>query len=780
VPARRHANFAANAVFADEKSPRRSNKKEELFMRGSNQSRRGAYLGAFVALVAPAAATAQGAVQELPGVTVIGTTPLPGLGVPRDQVPANVQSFGDEDMRRQQSLHVADHLNRNVGAVFINEAQSNPFQPDVTFRGFAASPLLGNPIGMSVFVDGVRVNESFGDTVFWDLIPSAAIAGVDLIPGSNPVFGLNTLGGALSVRTKSGREDPGVAFEAAGGSFGRRSAQFSLGGRSGAFDGFIAANDYDEDGWRDRSPSRVQQLFGKAGWSSGGSALDLSYTYADNKLIGNGMVPESILAPRREAVYTYPDETKPRLDFFNLTGTHALSKDVVISGNVYSRRLKISTFNGDAEFEDNDTPTDITDDEYEAENRRTATDQRTLGAAVQVAFAGNLGAMKNQLTVGASIDRGKADFSQLEQEADFTADRGTVPDGDFELDTQVRGKNRYEGVYVTDTLGLTERAHLTLSGRYNRAKVEIEDLTGTQPELNGSHSFSRFNPAIGATFAVTPGITLFGGYNEGFRVPTPVELTCADPDAPCSLPVSFVADPPLEPVVARSWEFGARGRINAGLSWNATGFRTDLSDDILFTSVGAAQGFFANVTKTRRQGIELGMSGRADGFDWFANYAFVDATFESDVELFNPVANEADPSQPETINVSKGNKLPGIPRQRVKLGGDYRFADAFSIGASALYASSQYLRGDEANQLDQLPGYTIVNLRGEYRFAAGWRVFAKVDNVFDKKYSTIGALNRNAFDADSEPLEGVGPGPVERFVSPGQPRSYWIGIEYRN
>lgn len=740
----------------------------------------GARVGALFVLAVPMGAVAQDAVQELPGVTVVGTTPLPGLGVPRDQVPANVQSFGGDDMKRQQSLHVADHLNRTFGSVFINEAQNNPFQPDVTFRGFAASPLLGNPIGVSVFVDGVRVNESFGDTVLWDLIPAAAITGVDLMPASNPVFGLNTLGGALSLRTKSGRTDPGLGFEAGTGSYGRQSAQFSFGWRSGAVDGFAAANHYDEDGWRDKSPSRVQQLFGKVGWSSGGSALDLSYTYADNKLIGNGMVPESILAQRRVAVYTYPDETRPRLDFFNLTGTHALSKDVVISGNVYARRLKIGTFNGDAEFQDNDTPADTTDDEYEAENRRTETKQRTVGAAVQLAFAGNLGGMKNHLTVGASIDRGKADFSQLEQEADFTADRGTVPYGDFELDTQVRGKNRYEGVYVTDTLALTERTHVTLSGRYNRAKVEIEDLTGTEPELNGSHSFSRFNPAIGATFAVTPAITLFGGYNEGLRVPTPVELTCADPDAPCSLPVSFVADPPLEPVIAKSWELGARGRVNATLSWNATGFRTDLTDDILFTSVSAGRGFFSNVPKTRRQGAELGLSGRAGGFDWFANYAFVDATFESNVELFNPVANEADPSQPTAVRVNKGDRMPGIPRRRVKLGAEYRFGDRLSIGASALYASGQYLRGDEGNRFEQLPGHAIFNLRGEYRPVGGWRVFAKVDNVFNRKYSTIGALNRNAFDADSQPLEGVGPGPVERFVSPGQPRSYWIGVEYRS
>ncbi len=717
--------------------------------------------------------------KELPAVTIIGTTPLQGLGTPRDQVPANVQSTSDADIRRQQSLNLADHLNRNVGSVFINEAQSNPFQPDVTFRGFAASPLLGNAIGVSVFVDGVRVNESFGDTVFWDLIPTFAISTADLIPGSNPVFGLNTLGAALSVRTKSGRSAPGVDAEIGAGSFGRRSAQATIGGASGSLDGFAGAQIYEENGWRDRSPSRVRQLFGKGGWRASGTAVDISYTHASNTLIGNGLVPESILQRRREAVYTYPDETKPELNFVNATLRHELSANAVISGNAYHRLLKINTFNGDAEFEDGGTPLDLTDDEYEAENRVTRTTQRTTGAAIQFALAGTLGERKNQLTVGLGQDRGRADFSQLEQPANFTPDRGTTPDGDFALRTRVLGKNVYDGIYLTDTLALSERLHLTFAGRYNRAKVEISDLTGLEPALNGSHRFSRFNPAIGATWAVVPRLTLFGGYNEGFRVPTPVELTCADPSAPCSLPVAFIADPPLKPVVAKSFEVGVRGRVAHSLAWNVTGYRSDLNDDILFTSVGAGLGFFANVPKTRRQGIELGLAAKSSGFDWSANYAYVDATFASSVQLFNPLAIDADPAQPATIAVSAGDRLPAIPAHRLKLGGDYRPAEALSLGGSVLYASSQYLRGDESNRLAQLPGYTIVNLRGEYRFAKGWRLLAKIDNVFDRKYSSIGALNRNGFDAASQPLGGVGPGPVERFVSPGAPRGFWVGIAYR-
>ena len=200
--------------------------------------------------------------QELPQITVIGNTPLGGLGLPMNQIPSNVQTADSKDMQRQQTLDLADYLNNNFSGINVSESADNPFQLDINYHGFTASPLLGTPEGLSVYVDGVRVNESFGDTVNWDLIPQSAISTVTLMSGSNPVFGLNTLGGALSVKTKSGHDNPGTEFEAYGGSFGRRSFEGETGGEFGKFDYFFAGNYFDETGWRDRSPTKVYQGFG--------------------------------------------------------------------------------------------------------------------------------------------------------------------------------------------------------------------------------------------------------------------------------------------------------------------------------------------------------------------------------------------------------------------------------------------------------------------------------------------------------------------------------------
>src|SRR5271156_5298090 len=283
--------------------------------------------------------------HELQQITVIGNTPLSGLGLPLNYVPSNVQTANSKDLQRQQTLDLADYLNNNFSGVSISESQDNPFQPDVYYHGFTASPLLGTPEGLSVYVDGVRVNESFGDTVNWDLIPQSAISTVTLMSGSNPVFGLNTLGGALSVKTKSGHDNPGTEFEAYGGSFGRRSFEGESGGALGNFDYFFAGTYFDENGWRENSPSRGYQVFGKVGWQNDKTDFDLSYTYADTSLYGNGATPVSMLDYDYESSYT-PDYTANLMSFVNLTGTQFLADKLLLSGNVFYRHLITNAVNG--------------------------------------------------------------------------------------------------------------------------------------------------------------------------------------------------------------------------------------------------------------------------------------------------------------------------------------------------------------------------------------------------------------------------------------------------
>ena len=308
-------------------------------------------LFAIIAL-ALASSLSLGAAEKLTTgtINIVSTTPLPSIGLPLNIIPANIQIFDSKDLRNQPGVTFADQLMNNAQGVTFNEIQGNPWQPDVSFRGFSASPLAGTPQGMSVFVDGVRVNEPFGDTVHWDLVPNFAVQGMQVVPGSNPVYGLNTLGGALALQTKDGRSNQGIALEGEAGSWGRKRSLAQIGGvsKDGSVDYFLGAQHTTEDGWRKYSPSHINQTFGKIGWQNEKTKVNLSYIGAYNNMIGNGLTPIELLGENRDGVQTTPDQTKNYLNHFALNAAHWVNNNVMLSANAYHRTSNRSTLNGDA------------------------------------------------------------------------------------------------------------------------------------------------------------------------------------------------------------------------------------------------------------------------------------------------------------------------------------------------------------------------------------------------------------------------------------------------
>ncbi|TXG78968.1 MAG: TonB-dependent receptor, partial [Rhodocyclaceae bacterium] len=394
----------------------------------------------------------------LPSVEVVGTTPVPGLGLPKDQIPANVQTASDKDLRNAQSLNLPDFMASQLPSVNVNETQGNPFQADVNYRGFTASPLLGTPQGLSVYLDGVRVNEPFGDSVNWDLIPRAAIGSIALMPGSNPLFGLNTLGGALALRTKSGFTDPGASIEAEFGSFRRRSLEGEIGNKTAdGFHWFVAGNTFREDGWRDFSPTDVDQLFAKVGRRTAQYEVDLSLAGANTDLIGNGVVPRTLYRQREESVFTVPDQTENRMRMATLNGSWFIDDQQTLSATLYSRTNRTRTLNGDL---NDDFDPDEPDAEDPGSENRSKIRQTGLGGALQWSHS----TASNQLAVGATYDRGRIKFSQTEAEGDLDDSRRVVDVEEAETTTDIRGRTRNWSVFVTDTYAILPTLQLTLSG----------------------------------------------------------------------------------------------------------------------------------------------------------------------------------------------------------------------------------------------------------------------------------------------------------------------------
>jgi outer membrane receptor protein involved in Fe transport len=633
-------------------------------------------------------------------VDVVGTTPLPGVDRSLEEIPTPVQAATERELEQSGALDLSAFLNRRFNGVYLNEVQGNPLQPDLNYRGYTASPLLGTPQGVSVYMDGVRVNQPFGDVVSWDLIPRIAISETTLIPGSNPLFGLNTLGGSVSIQTKDGHSNPGMSLALSGGSFGRKMGEFEYGGSNAQrLNWYMASNLFFEDGWRETSPSNVRQFFGNVGWQGAKTVLGLTVSYANNSLIGNGLQEQGFLLGDYSSVYTKPDITANRSPFLNLRARHNLDTRLTFSGNIYYRYIRTNTLNGDINEDSLDqavyqpsvaeraalaaagytgfpaagetaanTPFPswrciaqslLRDEPAEKCNgllNRSGTKQHNYGTSGQVSWFSSPGGKRNQFTAGAAYDRNKVDFAQSTELGYLNPDRSVtgvasfadgVTGGDedgvpFDTRVDLNGKISTGSVYATNTLTVRNDVNLMLAGRYNRTTIRNYDRihpAAGPGSLTGEHVFDRLNPAAGITFKVAGLPNVFMSYSEGSRAPTAIELGCADPEQPCKLPNAMAGDPPLQQVVTRTVEAGVRGGLESHLRWSAAWFRAGNRNDILFVaSEQTGFGYFKNFGKTRRQGLELDINGRIRRVNWGAGYTFLDATFQSE-ELVNGAGN---------------------------------------------------------------------------------------------------------------------------------------------
>jgi outer membrane receptor protein involved in Fe transport len=758
---------------------------------------------------APSIVVAEETALQTETIEVISNTPLKGIGLSRDVIPSNIQTIEAEDIENQNNLSIADVLKTGINGVNVNEVQNNPFQPNVNYRGFTASPLLGTPQGLSVFVDGVRVNEVFGDVVSWDLIPLNAISNISLIPGSNPVFGLNTLGGALSVQTKSGRTDPGGAIQLLGGSWGRAAAEAEYGAVSeNGVDIFIAANVFREQGWRDFSPSDVRQVFGKIGWQGENTDANLSLTIADNQLVGNGFVQREFLSGQSyDAINTKPDLTDNEMAFLNFNLNHYFNDTTVFSGNTYYRYARTITLNGDGndDIDPDDPGFDLANcvpgaDEDDAEIscsgalNRTRSNRDSYGFNGQFTFSDDLFGKKNQFIVGGGYDRGNTNFFQSGEFGTLTANRGVNGVGVFgdEGAVELSAVTQTFSTFLTDTISLTDIYHLTMSARYNYTKVDNSDKLvpfGDPTSLTESFTFNRVNPAIGLSVTPSKDFSFYGSYNEGSRAPTAIELGCAFQDldgdglgdTPCRLPNALAGDPPLDQVVSKTFETGVRGKLANNLGYTLSVYRSKNHDDIQFISSrpNSGAGNFLNVGETLRQGLDLGLNGTIGSkFNWNLGYSYVRATYESTFKIASEVNSSA---IDEEFRVSPGDQLPGIPNHQLRLRGEWQATPNWVIGSNILAFSDQYSFGNENNNHQgegaKTRGYAIMNLDTRYIFGnSGWEAFGRLNNLFDKEYFSAGLLGETLFNAQGVFQGGDDEGSF--LVAPGAPRAAWVGVRY--
>ncbi len=729
--------------------------------------------------------------KTLKEVEVVGTSPLPGIGIEEDKLPYDVQSVTAEDIERGQTLNLTDYMARNLSGITINEVQGSPFQADISYRGFRLSSILGSAQGLSVYLDGVRVNEPFGDVINWDMIPEAAIGNVTLIPGSNPVYGLNTLGGALAFTTKSGLTTRGTELKLQAGSFGRKRADVSYGSKSD--DGthrFISATAFDESGWRDYSSGSLGNVFAKIGRQQNDSNWDLSLLVARSNLLGNGLLPSrnygsegdddptrSMYENNRRWIYTHPDKTRNDLDMLTFNFQRLLDSSTELSAMAYVRSSKRRASGGDAEREDSDeVPGEYEDEVVVNYNSSRST---SYGSSVNLTKLLDM----HQLTVGASVDASRMRYGASQAECEgLSASRSPLDCEQGESTSGVRGKTSAVGIYASDTWTVNERTYVTGAARFNHATVantitNYDGGVGTDRPRE-SFTYNSLNPSLGISYKLAPAISLFGNIGQSNRVPTVIELGCADPLEPCRLPTGLQADPYLKQVVARTIDFGARWRLSDS-EFTASVYRSENKDDILFRAVSVSGlGYFSNFSRTRRQGIDLSARTEIGPVSLHASYNYLDATYQDDGELFGGERN---------ITVRPGTRIAGLPKHTVRIGADWRAQPKLVVGGTVLATSSLVSQGNEDGLIGDgekvnasVKGYALMNLHANYEASKGLDYFVRLNNVFDTRFETYGLMALNMFDQyGNQASSPATPPTVSRFVAPGAPRNFMVGVRYR-
>ncbi len=742
-----------------------------------------------------------GPVLTLPPVEVIAPTPLLGTGVDRDKVAAETTTLDSSDISRGGNPDFLSALNELAPGLTLDDAASNPYQPSVFYHGFEASPLQGNQQGLAVYINGARFNLPFGDTVNWDLIPDIAIDRMNL-DGSNPVFGLNALGGAINMQMKNGFTYHGTEIDALGGSFGHYEGQLQSGVQSGNVAVYVAGRALHQDGWRDPQSSDLANFFGDIGWRGDRGEFHIDVTQAETRLNGPGTSPIQQIEADPSATFTGPALLTNHYTRVNVTGNFNLSDNTSIQADAYYDYLMQKYANGAVPdvnpcndgsgllcespgvpatgLNGQPIPDFLNGGPYN-ELDLQSTNTNGYGGSVQVTNRTPIFGHGNQFVVGASFDGAHTLYAALNEigglyvpTSIFFGPGITIDQADGSIaPVRVDIVNAYYATYFTDTFDITPNLAANVSGRFNLAQVDLSDQLGTA--LTGNHDYSRFNPSAGLTWKATPGLSLYGSYAEANRAPMPVELTCASPTAPCSLANFLVADPNLQQVVSHTFEAGVRTQSHpfaeATLNSELSLYRTTLSNDIL--AVGSSLPglmFFQNVGGTLRQGLDLSFKLKYRRLSTYVSYSFIDATFQTPFTEQSPNNPGADANG--NIFIQSGNKLPGIPQNILKFGADYSITDAWTVGGSALYESGLYLFGDEANLTPPLPSFFVLNLHTAYQLTKNVQLFGKIDNAFNAQYYTYGTFGPTS----SVPIAQAPGATNPRSYSPAAPLAALVGV----
>lgn len=688
-----------------------------------------------VLLVTPASAEvpvvfaeSPSSVQQLPEVLVTDTR-LPSVEENILAVPGKRTVITAEDIQKSGATTVQEAVSQATGIIMYDQV-GNSFEQRIDLRGYNGNPVSST----SVFVDGVLVNEPGFNLMNFDLIPLETIERIEIIPGASAIYGKNSMGGVINIRTKRGAEQRQMTGETAFGSFGHHRNTLSTSGPFGKLDYFGSISREREDGYRDESAAKLWRGFGKVGYRPvEGTDLTASYTYVKDNLEQAGSLPRDIAGDDPKANFTPGDFFDRENNFVRVTARQVIPGGFTFTGNGFFRRLQQESFLVSQPFTvggNNSTS-------------RNFVDTESWGGTFQLAHELEMGDFRNVLAVGGEVAWN--DFkNRLLSLSDF---------GPF----NIRRKTEEEvaAFFVQDTLHVFSNIVVVGGFRFDRNELDFQDrLT---PANDGRKVFRRVTPRAGLTYFLAPQTSVFVSYSQGFRVPTNDELFAQG---------TFGSNPNLKAVRSHNFEVGLKSQISTWGNLAIALFQSNIRDEIFFTCLACdfspGDGQNRNINKSRRRGVELTLKVKPNEFvDGVVNYTYTEAQFQSRFNIST------------TRVVDVGDSFPLVPKNRVSATGTLHPVKGLSMSINGLYVSTQFLQGDESNVRDRLQGYFVLNGRVAYEHSVPGGIlkgFLTVNNLLNNNYQTSGIYAANRI---------TGGGATQQFVVPAPGIGFFGGINYR-
>jgi iron complex outermembrane receptor protein len=650
-------------------------------------------------------------------------------------LPVSIDVIDQETIQTAQPQVNTSEVLVRVPGVVANDRANLATDLQISIRGFGARAPFGVR-GIRIIADGIPLTMPDGQSQSGNIDLGTAKQ-IEVLRGPFSALYGNSSGGVINVITEDGPEQHTVTGSAWVGDFGSSRIGLKAGGQQGSVNYIAGVARYDTDGYRDHSAATRDNFNSKLRLDIN---QDTSVSLVANSLSQEAQSPGSLTRAEFDADPTQSG-TDPALnarEYLDNSQVGAVLNHKVTTADTIRLGGYVGTRNVEA-YQNFGVPQNVN---FTGGRGALGLDREFYGLDLRWTRQADLAGMPFNFTAGVNYDYMTERRNSWENNAGVKGALGRDEDNSvFNFDQ-----------FVQAELGLTERWSISGGVRHTTVEFESQDyfVVGTNPDDSGSLEFSETTPVLGAVFKVTPTLNVYANAGKGFETPTNVELAYASVDASVT-GLNF----DLKPSTSDNYEVGVKAYVGANTRVNAAVFKIDTENEVALLNFFRGRSVYQNIDSTSREGFELMVdSAFGNGFRGLLAYSYIKATFDNAFESCVGCT-----TAPNTT-VPAGNSIPGIPENTVYGELAWSGFDGMSTAVEARWVDKVYVNDVNTDWAD---AYTVVNWRlGFEQVSGGWRFteFARVNNLFDEKYSGSVVLN----DSDSA------------FYEPSFSRNFQVGM----